>query len=127
VITRNTITNNNWGIYLVDGNPTISNNSINNNDPYGIYIQASTAINPVIQANTINCNYNYNLYSSTTTTIDVSNNAWENAPPLVVDAFTGCSLGTDICYDSYLGPVPIYQPYNAAVPDVCNRTIAKPK
>lgn len=119
VITKNTITNNNWGIYLLDGNPTITNNSINGNNPYGIYIQTSTTINPVIQANTINCNYFYNLYSSATTTIDVSNNAWENAPPIVLDSLS-CIVGTDICYD-YLGTVPIYQPYNAAVPDVCIR------
>lgn len=116
-ISNNTITNSITGIFVSDGAPVISGNMIDHNST-GISIFGSTA-NPIINGNSIFCNLSLNLSSSATTTIDMTSNSWENAPPLVID--TLCSQGTDICYNSLIGPAPKYIPYNPAVPGVCIR------
>jgi len=125
-VRSSTFTNNGTGIDISGGSPRIQTNEITNNSGAGINVNGGTT--PLIQSNRIHCNYNLNLSTSATATIDLRNNSWESAPPIVNDTLTGCNQGADICYD-YLGPVPEYQPYGAAAaaPGSCVRVIAKPK
>lgn len=89
-ISGNTITNNDDGIFVSIGSPNILNNTITTNGN-GINISGGT---PVINNNILSCNnfvdLNNNLFD--TVTIDATNNRWDHTDPSV-----GCATGDDIC------------------------------
>lgn len=109
----------NYGIYIINGNPTISNNSVNGSsctisgDCYGIYVSGAS---PVISGNSIrggsqtsNLFATYGIYNTNTATPVITNNA--------VNA--GTNSGTNAGASNTYG----IHSTNASLPTISNNTI----
>lgn len=124
LISGNTINNNFYfGINIDGGTSTITNNDIYDND-VGIYVDEATV---TIRDSEIYCNNDADLISDSTIEVDAINNSWDHDSLTVpngptIDLFNNCLGGVDICKGGggYSGnPVPLYDPFNSAVPGGC--------
>ena len=115
IIELNTITDNlGTGISIAVGaaapSPLITGNTIKSNST-GISVGGGT---PSIHGNSLFCNTSSDLFTSVSGTLDLTNNAWDHAPPNTQMAT--CGPGVDICYST---TVPVFDPFNSAVSGFC--------
>lgn len=122
IIQDNDIRTNTTGISIANVSPTVTNNTIHNNGT-GISVSTSTAF-PVINSNSIYCNSTVDMSGSGTISFDATLNSWDHdatttptgtPPGPTTGGVAGCPAGTDICS----GTLPLYIPFNPAVPGGC--------
>lgn len=121
IIQGNDIRTNTTGISIANVSPTVTNNTIHNNGT-GISVSTSTAF-PVINSNSIYCNSTVDMSGSGTISFDATLNSWDHdatttptgTPPGPTTGVAACPAGTDICS----GTLPLYIPFNPAVPGGC--------